>query len=322
MSSGWKALLRRITPAGVWRAFQRMNRWRRDAPFRVVERQGWVVARKDDFYSPLPVKDDLVRNKDRWYKPSALPGVNIAIEPMRRLWLGLHREFGAEYDRLPPYEEIAALGFGVGFTKADARALYYMIRSAKPKRYLEVGAGLSTYYCHLARQENQKSGDTTRITSVEPFPFDALYGIEHIRVVKDQVQNLPLEAFAELRAGDFLFIDSSHAAKIDSDVTFLMMEVVPRVAVGVYVHIHDIPFPYNFPFPPELYIFDRQWPMYWNEPVLVQAFLQFNDSFEIVLSLPYLNYHTPELIRDTIPEVGPTLSYANAIGSLWVRRVK
>ena len=317
-----KTLLRRVLPRVLWRQLQRANQWRRDAPFRVLRRQGWVAARRDDFYSPLPVLEDLVRNKARWYKPSGLQGVRMAVEPMRRLWLALHEDFGAEYRGLPPYEEVAASGFGVGFTKADARALYYMVRSARPKRYFEIGAGLSTYYCHLARMANRKAGIETEITCVEPFPRDALYRIDDIQVIKDEVQNLPVEAFAQLEAGDVLFIDSSHAAKIDSDVTFLMMEVVPRVAVGVYVHIHDIPFPYNFPFPPELYIFDRQWPMFWNEPVVVQAFLQFNDSFEIVLSLPYLSFHDPELIKGTIPEVGSERSYANAIGSLWLRRFR
>jgi hypothetical protein len=317
-----KTLLRRILPRVLWRGLQRLNQWRRDAPFRVLRKQGWVAARKDDFYSPLPVKEDLVRNKARWCKPSGLPGLKIEMEPMRQLWLRLHEAFGPEYECLPPYEAAAASGFGVGFTKADARALYYMVRSVRPKRYFEIGSGLSTYYCHLARRANQKRGKETEITCVEPFPHDGLYQIDDVQVIKDEVQNLPLEAFGKLEAGDFLFIDSSHAAKIDSDVTFLMMEVVPRVAVGVYVHIHDIPFPYNFPFPPELYIFDRQWPMYWNEPVIVQAFLQFNDSFEIVLSLPYLNFHDPELIKETVPEVGRERTYANAIGSLWLRRFR
>jgi hypothetical protein len=141
-------------------------------------------------------------------------------------------------------------------------------------------------------------------------------------LIRDEVQSLPLAAFGALESGDVLFIDSSHAAKIDSDVTFLMMEVVPRVQPGVYVHIHDVPFPYNFPYPPELYIFDRDWPMYWNEPVVVQAFLQFNDSFEIVLSLPYLAFHDPDVIRQTVPEVGSEVSYANVIASLWLRRVR
>jgi hypothetical protein len=266
--------------------------------------------------------ENLLRHKDRWCRPSAMAGVRLDLDAMRRRWLALHEAFGPEYDRLPSYEDAAAAGFGVGFTKADARTLYYMVRSIRPRRFFEVGAGLSTYYAHLARRENRRSGDDTQMTCVDPFAREALDLLDGVHVVRDEVQNLPASAFAVLEDRDVLFIDSSHAAKIDSDVTFLMMEVLPTLAVGVHVHIHDIPFPYNFPNPPELYIFGREWPMFWNEPVVVQAFLQFNDSFEVVLSLPYVAFHDPELVARTVPERGPEVSYPNVIASLWLRRVR
>ena len=40
--------------------------------------------------------------------------------------------------------------------------------------------------------------------------------------------------------GDVLFIDSSHVLRIDSDVRFLFLEVLPRLQPGVLVHFHDI----------------------------------------------------------------------------------
>ena len=316
-------MARAVTPGPAWRVLQRLNRWRKDAPHRVLRRQGWEAIRKDDYYSPLPVKENLLRNRARWNKPSSLAGIAIDQDRMLAEWTRLHRTFASEYGALPDHRSLASAGFGVGFPKADARTLYYMLRDKRPRRYVEVGAGLSTYYAHLARAATRADGGPDMsMTCIDPYPHAALSTIPGIEVIRDEVQDLPTQAFESLDAGDVLFIDSSHAAKIDSDVTFLMTEVVPRVRTGVYIHIHDIPFPYNFPYPPELYIFDREWPMYWNEPVVVQAFLQFNDSFEVVLSLPYLAFRDPELVARTVPERGPEISYANVIGSLWLRRVR
>jgi hypothetical protein len=317
-----KELLRHITPRPLWRQLQRLKRWREDAPYRMLERQGWVAARKDDFYSPLPVKERLLANKARWYRPSRLQGVSLDLDEMKALWRTLNARFAREYDVLPPYDEVMSLGLGVGFTRADARTLYYMMRHLKPRRYIEVGSGVSTHYTDLARAANSAEGAWTEITCIDPYPYPALQRLGGVRIIAEEVQDVPLDEFRSLGAGDVLFIDSSHAAKIDSDVNFLMMEVVPALARDVYVHIHDVPFPYNFPFPPELYIFPKQWPMYWNEPVVVQAFLQFNNAFHVVLSLSYVQFHDGQLIRETVPEVDDRLDYANVIGSLWIRRTK
>ena len=52
-----------------------------------------------------------------------------------------------------------------------------------------------------------------------------------------------------------LFIDSSHVLKIDGDVPFLYLEVLPRLNQASCIHIHDVPFPYNVPYPARLWVF-------------------------------------------------------------------
>ena len=99
------------------------------------------------------------------------------------------------------------------------------------------------------------------MTCVEPYPYEKLFSIPQIKVVKKEVQDVELSIFEELDAGDILFIDSTHIVKVDGDVPYLFLEVLPRLKKGVIIHVHDISFPYNVPYPPELYIFNRyKWP--------------------------------------------------------------
>ena len=213
-------------------------------------------------------------------------------------------------------------GFGPGYPQFDARTLYYQLREHKPKRYLEIGSGLSTYYTSLAAQKNAEEGAPLKITCIEPYPFDALRTIDGFELVEGFVQDVPLERFEELEAGDVLFIDSSHALKIDSDVAFLFMEALPRVKQGVIVHIHDIHFPYNHPFPADYWLFGERWPVYWQEVMLVQAFLAFNESFEVQLSTPMLRHHNEDFLVERFADYTPVAKDLNPPSSLWLQRTK
>jgi hypothetical protein len=53
--------------------------------------------------------------------------------------------------------------------------------------------------------------------------------------------------FESLRAGDVLFIDSSHIAMPGTDVDRLFLDVLPRLASGILIHIHDITLPRRYP---------------------------------------------------------------------------
>jgi hypothetical protein len=51
--------------------------------------------------------------------------------------------------------------------------------------------------------------------------------------------------FRDLAESDILFIDSSHVLRIGNDVYYEYLEIIPRLAAGVLVHIHDIFLPLN-----------------------------------------------------------------------------
>ncbi len=149
---------------------------------------------------------------------------------------------------------------------------------------------------------------------VEPYP-ELLRSLlrdgddSRITIVPRALQTVEVEEFERLEANDLLFIDSTHVAKIGSDVNYLFFEVLPRLAPGVYVHLHDIFYPFEYP---------REWVLEgraWSEAYLLRAFLTLNRSYEIVLFNTFLEHFHRELFEDHMP-----LCLRNPGGSIWLRR--
>jgi hypothetical protein len=96
--------------------------------------------------------------------------------------------------------------------------------------------------------------------------------------------------FAELEAGDVLFIDSTHVSKVGSDVNFLFLDVLPRLPPGVHVHVHDVFYPFEYP---------REWVLGgsgWNEAYLLRGLLTHNPRLRIELWNSFLaSGHRTEL---------------------------
>jgi predicted O-methyltransferase YrrM len=310
----------------VWQALRGIKRATSKSVRRCGEFAGYNIARCQDYYSPLPTETQIERNELRWNKPSKLNGIDFDLDELRRNLKDLVEPYWAEFAALPPYRESRMVGFGPGYTELDAMLLYMMIRDLKPRRYLEVGGGISTYYCSLAAQENLKQGCKLEILCVEPYPLKKLYSIPGIHVVKDEVQNVKLEEFEKLEAGDVLFIDSSHVVRIDGDVPYLFLEVLPTLKPGVVIHVHDISFPFNIPYPPEFWVLGTlpaapYWPTYWNEAMLLQAFLAFNREFKIIQSTPLLRFHDEPFLRQLIPTYRGVDEEPNTYSAIWLRRV-
>lgn len=297
---------------------------------KVVNDYGLNVYPMSDYYSPLPVLSDLKKNMQRWCQPSELKGIHIDNEAMKTLLKNLENKYASEYKTTSNYNDNSSIGFGPGSTEMDAKLLYFMIRDIKPNHYIEVGSGLSTYYCSLAAKRNEEDGKPVRITCVEPYPYEMLYNIPQIKVVKKEVQDVELSIFEQLGAGDILFIDSTHTVKVDGDVPYLFLEVLPRLKKGVIIHVHDIPFPYNVPYPPELYVFGRKWPWFFAEPMLLQAFLSYNDTYKIIESIPLLRHFDEDFLMKNFSEYKPLSDYTvenkSNIGyppcSIWIEKVK
>lgn len=175
-------------------------------------------------------------------------------------------------------DELRALDFDFSndyFSGFDAASYYSLLRHLKPKRVIEIGGGYSTRIASKALAANR----TGELTCIEPYP-ERLNGTEaSIELIARRVEEIDINFFSKLEANDVLFIDSSHTVKFGSDVCFEFLELLPSLAPGVWLHVHDIFFPHDYP---EEWLIKRRLAL--NEQYLLEAFLAFNDSFRVALS--------------------------------------
>lgn len=315
-----KKIIKKLMPGFVWEGVKGAMHKTMDFCANALE---YNYANRTDFSNPLPWLDSLRANKERWSKPSRMTGVAYDLDAIRSRFGRLIETYGREIAELPPYEVLLKQRRGWGCPRVDVLTLYMMIRDLKPKRYLEVGSGLTTYYAHLAAERNAKEGRPVELMCIEPYPSDELRAMPGVNLKVADQQSIDPSFFEQLEDGDVLFIDSSHVLKIDSDVAYLYLEVVPRVRQGVWVHVHDVPFPYNAPHPADFWVLSNERPaMFWTEAMMVQAFLCCNDSFRIQLSTPLLRHHDEAFLRRVIPSYKGIDEEPNTFSSLWMQRVR
>jgi hypothetical protein len=125
----------------------------------------------------------------------------------------------------------------------DGAAIYAYLRSREPRTYLEVGSGTSTRF---ARRAIEDGGLATRIVSIDPSPRAEVDAIcdEVIRSPMELADAAPFEA---LEAGDVLFLDGSHRVFTGSDATVFFLDLLPALAPGVLVGVHDVYLPDDYP---------------------------------------------------------------------------
>ncbi|MEE2777196.1 MAG: class I SAM-dependent methyltransferase [Acidobacteriota bacterium] len=276
------------------------------------------------FYSPIPTHAELKSGRQLWDRPSEMIGVHRDVAAMRQRLERLMATYRDELEALDDYYEVKKKGLGEGFTILDSFLLYAMLRDLKPRRMIEIGAGFCTYYSSSALQQNAEEGRPCAHTVIEPNPWQGLRDVAGDLVAKP-AQEVPLETFAELEEGDVLFIDTTHMVKIGGEVVFLYLEVIPRLKPGVVVHAHDIHFPHNTPYPAERYIFKRLFPWLFTEAALLQAFLAFNNDYEIRVSNSMIR-HDDQLegvdSLSQIPGCKPLewRDFDTHYGSIWFQR--
>lgn len=194
------------------------------------------------------------------------------------------------------------------FMKGSADVLYYMMRIAEPKRIIEVGSGFSTA-AMLDINENYFN-NAIKIISIEPRPDrlkQLIKSADNIEVYKRNLQDISTDFFDILEENDILFIDSSHVSKMNSDVNYLLFEILPCLNKGVYIHFHDIFYPFIYP---------RQW-VYegraYNEMYLLRAFLMNNNKYSIQFFGEMLNHKYKEELCDKL--------LGNSGGSIWIQKM-
>ena len=237
--------------------------------WRLVDTRRSHVVRRG-FNAPIPEPEDL--RDELWAGRREMPGVDLdvaaQVEALRALLP--HRV------PLPDGFDSANPMYG----PLDAAVLGAMLARERPQRVVELGSGWSS-------QIIAASGTDHVAYDPHPSAFDAAR--------RTRAQDVPLEVFTSLRAGDVLFVDTSHTVKTGGDVNRIVLDVLPRLASGVRVHFHDILLPYEV---------DRRWLLagwYWNEQDLLQAFLAGNARWRVELALHAAAKADPALARDFAP---------------------
>lgn len=280
-----------------------------------VRNRTWITP--GHFYSPITSAEEIRRKEPEiWKKPfpdREIAGVALNEAEQWALWgrfVGYYREQPWAAHRR---EGLRYFFENENFSYSDALFLYYMLRHLRPRRLVEVGSGYSS--CVTLDTDELFLGGTLACTFVEPHT-DLLFSLikeedkARIRVIPERVQDVGVELFSELEAGDVLFVDSTHVAKTASDVNHIFFNVLPRLRSGVFVHFHDIYYPFVYP---------REWEYEgrsWNETYVLRAFLQYNSAFRVYLFNSFLQYfHDAEFRRDM------PLSMLRTGGSIWLEKL-
>lgn len=267
------------------------------------------------FYSPIPDLDKIRKSEVKIFdrKKRSIPGIDLREEAQ----VALLKEISAHYPDLPykkTRSEVDRYYYeNPAYSYTDAMMLGCMIQYLKPKRIIEVGSGYSS--CAMMDINEYLMGGSIELTFIEPYPelLSSLIkegDLERINILADGLEDVDPKIFRQLEAGDILFIDSTHVSKINSDVNFLFFTILPMLNKGVYVHIHDIFYPFEY---------SAEW-IYegraWNELYLLKAFLQYNNVFRIEIWGHYLYSFYPELFRRLMP-----MSTPGSVGNIWLKKI-
>jgi Methyltransferase domain len=272
--------------------------WHRS--FRLLQRAG-INLLPEHFYSGVPNLADLERRTD-WRKPRSMHGILQrdvdAQVAMLGAWLSPH----ADVLQSMSVHQDAFAGGGAdgGYGEIEAEVLFGFVATNKPRRITQVGCGVSTAICLNAAE---RAGYKPDIVCLEPYPSAYLREAAQrgsIRLIGQPAQMVDYDIIADLADGDLLFIDSTHAVKPGSEVNYLIHEVLPRLKPGVWVHFHDIYFPYDYT--RDALDSDMLFP---QESSLLYAFLTGNSRFRLEASLSMIHYARPDALRTLIPKYRP-----------------
>lgn len=205
---------------------------------------------------------------------------------------------GVEYDRT----QLLHNGF---FPTPDAEFYAAMVLRNQPGRVIEVGSGYSTL---VARKAIRHGGLSTRITVIDPEPRRSVgQAADDVRLTRVEDSGLSAD---DLAPGDILFIDSSHVCRFGGDLPYLFCEVLPALGENVFVHVHDIFLPYDYP---RSYV-----GRIYTEQYLLHALLAGGEKFEVVLAGHYLAREQLEALRAAVsPKIASHPYFYGA--SFWMR---
>lgn len=284
------------------------------------ENIGYHIS-ENHYYHPIPNLRSL--NEEYWSNKSELKEIDLNLFAQIKFLEEINEKFASKFNSFPLYQNEINNPWEYyihnnNFTSVDGEILYSIIRKYKPQKIIEIGSGFTTFLISKAIEDekNVNASYAPQFDAIEPFPRDFLKtNIPALTsLIVKQIQDVPLDTFDSLEEDDVLFIDGTHMLKYGSDVEHEFFNILPRLKNGVLVHFHDIflPLPY-----PKKWVYEYGW--FWNEQYLLQVFLMYNNSFEIIWSGSMMhNYHS-----DKLDKVFRSYDSVNGNpGSFWIRKIK
>lgn len=264
------------------------------------------------FYSPIPDIESIQESKDLWSHSLPIQDIDLNTPEQLKMLEYLSKLAPNFSDVDPSGKENQKARYNAQnstFAAKSASQYAAMIRFLKPQHVIEVGAGYSSAV--LLDTNEMYLDDQIRCDFIDPdcsTMRKLLKSTDTPEIHETRVQNVGLELFDSLKSRDILFIDSSHICKTHSDLNWIVFKILPRLDSGVYIHFHDILYPFEY---------SLNWieqGRAWNEVYLLRAFLQNNSAYKIVLWGSYLSHCHRETMRRH-----PTL-FGN-VSSLWIRKL-
>ena len=264
---------------------------------------------RDHFSQPLFNDAHLIKSLS---KARSLPGINWRHEEQ----IALLRELKYADELVPlrlgvrPQSELDFFMRNGSFESGDAEFLYSLIRHIKPRRLIEIGSGNSTKMAQLAVKRNaQDFGFTAEHLCIDPYAAPSVESLG-VRVIRERVEKVGLQAFGGLGPNDLVFVDFSHVIRPQGDVLFECLEMLPSLPSGVIVHFHDVFSPRDYP---DDWI--RRAIVFYNEQYLLEAMISDSKRYEVVAALNHLK-HTD---YDDLAAVCPYLTPDREPGSFYIR---
>jgi hypothetical protein len=224
-----------------------------------------------------------------------MPGLELDLDGQLRM---------IEKELVPLMSGFSSLPENPWYRPMDAHVLYAMVRRCRPARVLELGSGYST----LVIQQALEQGASHEI--VDPHP-SGLIPPQGVTVHRQSAAAVAQRLFDTLAERDILFVDTSHVIRPGGEVVRVVLELLPALAPGVTIHFHDFFRPFEYP-----RVLYEELDLHWQEQYLLQAFLAFNEEFEVLCA----NHALWRMRRERVKQLFPELREGMEPSALWVRR--
>ena len=176
--------------------------------------------------------------------------------------------------------------------------MFSFLLKNKPKKIIEIGSGFSSAV--ILDTVEYFFPNHPEVVFIEPNP-ERLNNLifekdrNNFTLINKRLQETSINTFSSLQPGDLLFIDSSHVIKYGSDLQTLFFNILPFLPGGVFVHFHDIFYPFEYPY---------EWlrkGIYWNEIYFLRAFLSYNSNWDIYFFNNYVANEFEDIIAKNMP---------------------